>query len=167
MRSDNHQIIFPWSIPGVRWVSLKPTTFILSIMRAGSNWTVHHQMNIFLLDFEIVFISLYMCLHWNSSSSQVELYRHSATCVDIQWNKIACLTGPRDYRHTTMQENSINLYITYLLTYFDYTYAINKNGYLYINKKIQTVQLYKCFANTVHVQREHRESSSWLGKSVW
>ncbi len=27
-------------------------------------------------------------------------------------------------------------------------------------------KMYKCFANTVHVQREHRESSSWLGNSV-
>ncbi len=35
---------------------------------------------------------------------------------------------------------------------FDYTYAIHKSGYLYINKKIQTVQLCRCLA--VHVQRE-------------
>ncbi len=52
--------------------------------------------------------------------------------------------------------NSVNLYTTNLLTKFNYTYAIYKNGYLYINKTIQTVQLYKCFANTVHAR------TSWV-----
>ncbi len=41
-------------------------------------------------------------------SSQVELYCHSATCVDIQWNRMSCLAGPRcyinkhKYKHTTL-----------------------------------------------------------------
>ncbi len=33
-------------------------------------------------------------------SSQVELYCHSATCVEIQWNEMSCLTGPRCYMKT-------------------------------------------------------------------
>ncbi len=33
-------------------------------------------------------------------SSQVELYCHSATCGDIQWNEMSCLTGPRCYINT-------------------------------------------------------------------
>ncbi len=36
-------------------------------------------------------------------SSQVELYCHSATCVDIQWNEMLCLTGPRCYMNTDIQ----------------------------------------------------------------
>ncbi len=41
-------------------------------------------------------------------SSQVELYCHSATCVDIQWNEMLCLAGPwcyinkHKYKHTTL-----------------------------------------------------------------
>ncbi len=31
---------------------------------------------------------------------QVELYCHSATCGDIQWNEMSCLTGPRCYINT-------------------------------------------------------------------
>ncbi len=37
-------------------------------------------------------------------SSQVELYCHSATCVDIQWNEMSCLTGPRCYMNTDIQQ---------------------------------------------------------------
>ncbi len=36
-------------------------------------------------------------------SSQVELYCHSATCVDIQWDEMSCLTGPRCYINTDIQ----------------------------------------------------------------
>ncbi len=39
-------------------------------------------------------------------SSQVELYCHSATCGDIQWNEMSCLhrsTVLHKYRHTTMK----------------------------------------------------------------
>ncbi len=40
-------------------------------------------------------------------SSQVELYSHSATCVDIQWtcNKMLCLTGPRCNMNTDKQQS--------------------------------------------------------------
>ncbi len=34
---------------------------------------------------------------------QVELYCHSATCVDIQWDEMSCLTGPRCYINTDIQ----------------------------------------------------------------
>ncbi len=37
-------------------------------------------------------------------SSQVELYCHSATCGDIQWNEMSCLTGPRCYINTDIQQ---------------------------------------------------------------
>ncbi len=37
-------------------------------------------------------------------SSQVELYCHSATCVDIQWNEMSCLKGPRCYINTDIQQ---------------------------------------------------------------
>ncbi len=36
----------------------------------------------------------------SDKSSQVELYCHSATCGDIQWNEMSCLTGPRCYINT-------------------------------------------------------------------
>ncbi len=35
-------------------------------------------------------------------SSEVELYCHPATCVDIQWNEMSCLTGPRCYMNTDL-----------------------------------------------------------------
>ncbi len=44
---------------------------------------------------------------------QVELYCHSATCVDIQWNEMPCLAGPRcyinkhKYKHTTLNVRTI------------------------------------------------------------
>ncbi len=41
--------------------------------------------------------------HTGVKSSQVELYCHSATCVDIQWDKMSCLTGPRCYMNTDIQ----------------------------------------------------------------
>ncbi len=34
-------------------------------------------------------------------SSQFE---HSATCGDIQWNEMSCLTGPRCYINTGIQQ---------------------------------------------------------------
>ncbi len=34
-------------------------------------------------------------------SSQVELYCHSATCVDIKWNEMSCLKGPWCYMNTS------------------------------------------------------------------
>ncbi len=37
-------------------------------------------------------------------SSQVELYCHSATCGDIQWNEMSCLTGPLCYINTDIQQ---------------------------------------------------------------
>ncbi len=40
----------------------------------------------------------------SSCSSQVGLYCHSATCVDIQWNEMLCLTGPRCYMNTDIQQ---------------------------------------------------------------
>ncbi len=53
----------------------------------------------------------------SSCSSQVGLYCHSATCVDIQWNEMLCLTGPRCYMNTDIQQWSnlrINLQTTNL-----------------------------------------------------
>ncbi len=44
-----------------------------------------------------IFSSLYI------KSSQVELC-HSATCGDIQWNEMSCLTGPRCYINTDIQQ---------------------------------------------------------------
>ncbi len=35
---------------------------------------------------------------------QVELYCHSATCGDIQWNEMSCLTGPWCYINTDIQQ---------------------------------------------------------------
>ncbi len=35
---------------------------------------------------------------------QVELYCHSAACGDIQWNEMSCLTGPRCYINTDIQQ---------------------------------------------------------------
>ncbi len=76
-----------------------------------------------------------------------------STCVDIQWSiKPHRTTVLHEYRHTTMKYNSINLYSTNLLTDFDYTYAIYKK-WLPIHK-LKNTNMYKCFANTVHVQRE-------------
>ncbi len=40
----------------------------------------------------------------NIKSRQVELYCHSATCGDIQWNEMSCLTGPRCYINTDIQQ---------------------------------------------------------------
>ncbi len=40
---------------------------------------------------------------------QVELYCHSATCGDIQWNEMSCLTGPRCYINTDIQQWSKTL----------------------------------------------------------
>ncbi len=37
------------------------------------------------------------------NSSQVELC-HSATCGDIQWNEMSCLTGPRCYINTDIKQ---------------------------------------------------------------
>ncbi len=42
-------------------------------------------------------------------SSQVELYCHSATCGDIQWNEMSCFTGPRCYINTDIQQWSKTL----------------------------------------------------------
>ncbi len=42
-------------------------------------------------------------------SSQVELYCHSATCGDIQWNEMSCLTGSRCYINTDIQQWSKTL----------------------------------------------------------
>ncbi len=42
-------------------------------------------------------------------SSQVELYCHSATCGDIQWNEMSSLTGPRCYINTDIQQWSKTL----------------------------------------------------------
>ncbi len=39
-----------------------------------------------------------------TSSSSSELYCHSATCGDIQWNEMSCLTGPRCYINTDIQQ---------------------------------------------------------------
>ncbi len=39
----------------------------------------------------------------NQVQVQVELYCHSATCGDIQWNEMSCLTGPRCYINTDIQ----------------------------------------------------------------
>ncbi len=36
--------------------------------------------------------------------SQVELYCHSATCGYIKWNETPCLTGPRCYINTDIQQ---------------------------------------------------------------
>jgi len=42
-------------------------------------------------------------------SSQLEFFCKSATCVDIQWNEMSCLAGPRcyiiihKYKHTTIE----------------------------------------------------------------
>uniref|UniRef100_A0A673N9U6 Laminin N-terminal domain-containing protein n=1 Tax=Sinocyclocheilus rhinocerous TaxID=307959 RepID=A0A673N9U6_9TELE len=50
-----------------------------------------------------------------------ELYCHSAKCVDIQWNEMLCLTGPRCYifkhKHITLdvRNNFLNLYLANLL----------------------------------------------------
>ncbi len=44
-------------------------------------------------------------LGWLIKSSQVELYCHSATCGDIQWNDMSCLTGPRCYINTDIQHH--------------------------------------------------------------
>ncbi len=69
-------------------------------------------------------------------SSQVELYCHSATCVDIWQDEMSgCLTGPRcyintDIQHEVKQYKPIHNWPT---VSFDYTYAIYKSGYLYIN----------------------------------
>ncbi len=61
---------------------------------------------------------------------QVEPYCHSATYGYIQWNEMLCLTGPRCYINTGMQQlikkNTINPYTTNLLTDFDYNYTIYK-----------------------------------------
>ncbi len=35
---------------------------------------------------------------------QVELYCHSAACGDMQWNEMSCLTGPRCYINTDIQQ---------------------------------------------------------------
>ncbi len=43
-------------------------------------------------------------LESSSSQVQVELYCHSATCGDIQWNEMSCLTGPRCYINTNIQQ---------------------------------------------------------------
>ncbi len=40
---------------------------------------------------------------------QVELYCHSATCGDIQWNEMSCLTGPRCYINTDIKQRSKTL----------------------------------------------------------
>ncbi len=40
---------------------------------------------------------------------QVELYCHSATCGDMQWNEMSCLTGPRCYINTDIQQLSKTL----------------------------------------------------------
>ncbi len=41
--------------------------------------------------------------HLDIKSSQVEFYCHSATCGEIQWNEMSCLTGPRYYINTDIQ----------------------------------------------------------------
>ncbi len=40
----------------------------------------------------------------NQVQVQVELYCHSATCGDMQWNEMSCLTGPRCYINTDIQQ---------------------------------------------------------------
>ncbi len=62
-------------------------------------------------------------------SSQVELYCHPATCGYIQWNETSCLTWPRCYINTDIQQwskkkNTINLYKTNILTDFDCKYTL-------------------------------------------
>ncbi len=94
-----------------------------------------------------IYIYIYLCLYfvlnmlfvylefvtkiispWDYSSISDSLasllYCHSATCVDIQWNEMSCLTGPRCYINTDIQhyKNKIkikNLYKTNLLSDFD------------------------------------------------
>ncbi len=50
-------------------------------------------------------------------SSQVEIYCHSATCVDIQWDEMSCLTGPRCYINTDIQHEVKQYKPIHKLTY--------------------------------------------------
>ncbi len=47
---------------------------------------------------------IHFCKTEKIKSSQVELYCHSAACGDIQWNEMSCLTGPRCYINTDIQQ---------------------------------------------------------------
>ncbi len=46
---------------------------------------------------------LILVMHYYFKSSQVELYCHYATCVDIQWDEMSCLTGLRCYIYKVKQ----------------------------------------------------------------
>ncbi len=50
-------------------------------------------------------------------SSQVELYCHSTTCVDILWDEMSCLTGPRCYINTDIQHEVKQYKPIHKLTY--------------------------------------------------
>uniref|UniRef100_A0A8C2C249 Immunoglobulin domain-containing protein n=1 Tax=Cyprinus carpio TaxID=7962 RepID=A0A8C2C249_CYPCA len=51
---------------------------------------------------EDIFIFIYLYIYIFIFT--IKLYCHSATCVDIQWNEMSCLTGPRCYINTDIQQ---------------------------------------------------------------
>ncbi len=121
-----------------------------------------------LLKSGLIFYLFFKCsLH----QVPVELYCHSATCGYIQWNETSCLTGPRCYINTGIQQwskkehyNPIDK-LTYRQILTINILYINVN--LYIDKKIQTIpSVWMLQMNTVRVQRENHKSSSWLVNSV-
>ncbi len=61
-----------------------------------------HETGLTVLFDAVQFVKLK--IKFKFSSVQVELYCHSATCGDIQWNEMSCLTGPRCYINTDIQQ---------------------------------------------------------------
>ncbi len=63
----------------------------LTWAKEKKNWTVAQWFKVLFSD------KSKFCISFQVKSSQVELYCHSATCGDIQWNEMSCLTSPRCY----------------------------------------------------------------------
>ncbi len=79
-------------------------------------------------------------------SSQVELYCHSATCGDIQWNEMSCLTGPRCYINTDIQHYKPIHKLTYMTDLTRYTiYKCLPYTTKDKDKKYKLYKLCECF----------------------
>ncbi len=75
---------------------------------------------------------------------QVELYCHSATCGDIQWNEMSCLTGPRCYINTDIQHYKPIHKLTYWQILTKYT-IYKCLPYTNKDKKYKLYKLYEYF----------------------
>ncbi len=92
--------------------------FFKVLFLGSKPWVLHQMHYVFIFLFPAVsaiipLLSSFYLLNTQAKLSiyvnvqvqvQVELYCQSATCGDIQWNEMSCLTGLRCYINTDIQQ---------------------------------------------------------------